>query len=182
MAASGISFSVRPGEVLAIVGESGSDESTSAMSLLGLLPVNRTRNRISVARGQLNWCRQRRLREVRGKKIAAVIFQEPMTTLNPVYGWLPRSPRHFRFITGGMTKRAQAKKRSLELLEMVELRTQKAFNSYPHQLSGGQRQRAMIAQSISCDPLLLVRMNPRLHWTSPCRPEILELLRNLNSA
>jgi peptide/nickel transport system ATP-binding protein len=122
---------------------------------------------------------KKRLREVRGKKIA-VIFQEPMTALNPVYTVGFQITEALQIHNKGMTK-AQAKKRSLELLAMVELPDpEKAFNSYPHQLSGGQRQRAMIAQSISCDPLLLIADEPTTALDVTVQAEILELLRNLN--
>lgn len=180
MAASGINFGVKPGEVLAIVGESGSGKSTSAMSLLGLLPVNgRATGSVLLEGEELIGADKKRLREVRGKKIA-VIFQEPMTALNPVYTVGFQITEALQIHHKGMTK-AQAKKRSLELLAMVELPDpEKAFNSYPHQLSGGQRQRAMIAQSISCDPLLLIADEPTTALDVTVQAEILELLRNLN--
>lgn len=180
MAASGVNFSVKPGEVLAIVGESGSGKSTSAMSLLGLLPVNgRASGSVLLQGEQLIGADKRRLREVRGQKIA-VIFQEPMTALNPVYTVGFQITEALQVHNPGMTK-AQAKARSLELLSMVELPDpEKAFNSYPHQLSGGQRQRAMIAQSISCDPLLLIADEPTTALDVTVQAEILDLMRNLN--
>jgi peptide/nickel transport system ATP-binding protein len=180
MAASGINFGVKPGEVLAIVGESGSGKSTSAMSLLGLLPVNgRATGSVLLEGEELIGADKKRLREVRGKKIA-VIFQEPMTALNPVYTVGFQITEALQIHHKSMTK-AQAKRRSLELLAMVELPDpEKAFNSYPHQLSGGQRQRAMIAQSISCDPLLLIADEPTTALDVTVQAEILELLRNLN--
>ena len=180
MAASGVNFEVKPGEVLAIVGESGSGKSTSAMSLLGLLPVNgRSSGSVKLKGEELIGASKKRLREIRGKDIA-VIFQEPMTALNPVYtiGFQIVEALQVHFST--MTK-AQAKKRALELLKMVELPDpEKAFNSYPHQLSGGQRQRAMIAQSISCDPQLLIADEPTTALDVTVQAEILELMRNLN--
>lgn len=180
MAASGINFSVRPGEVLAIVGESGSGKSTSAMSLLGLLPVNgRASGSVRLEGEELIGADKKRLREIRGQKIA-VIFQEPMTALNPVYTVGFQITEALQIHNKSMTK-AQAKKRSLELLAMVELPDpEKAFNSYPHQLSGGQRQRAMIAQSISCDPLLLIADEPTTALDVTVQAEILDLMRNLN--
>lgn len=179
MAASGVNFEVKPGEVLAIVGESGSGKSTSAMSLLGLLPVNgRASGSVQLQGEELIGASKKRLREIRGKDIA-VIFQEPMTALNPVYtiGFQIVEALQVHFPT--MTK-AQAKVRAVELLKMVELPDpEKAFNSYPHQLSGGQRQRAMIAQSISCDPLLLIADEPTTALDVTVQAEILDLLRNL---
>jgi peptide/nickel transport system ATP-binding protein len=180
MAASGVNFSVRPGEVLAIVGESGSGKSTSAMSLLGLLPVNgRSSGSVKLNGEEVIGATKKRLREIRGKDIA-VIFQEPMTALNPVYTIGFQIVESLQVHNSTMTK-AQAKARALELLDMVELPDPlKAFNSYPHQLSGGQRQRAMIAQSISCDPLLLIADEPTTALDVTVQAEILDLLRNLN--
>ena len=180
MAASGVNFAVKPGEVLAIVGESGSGKSTSAMSLLGLLPVNgRSSGSVQLKGEELIGATKKRLREVRGKEIA-VIFQEPMTALNPVYTIGFQIVEALQVHNSTMTK-AQAKERALELLAMVELPDPgKAFDSYPHQLSGGQRQRAMIAQSISCDPLLLIADEPTTALDVTVQAEILDLLRNLN--
>ena len=180
MAASGINFSVRPGEVLAIVGESGSGKSTSAMSLLGLLPVNgRASGSVKLEGEEVIGADKKKLREIRGQKIA-VIFQEPMTALNPVYTVGYQITEALQVHNRSMTK-AEAKKRSLELLAMVELPDpEKAFNSYPHQLSGGHRQRAMIAQSISCDPLLLIADEPTTALDVTVQAEILDLMRNLN--
>ena len=180
MAASGVNFEVKPGQVLAIVGESGSGKSTSAMSLLGLLPVNgRATGSVQLKGEELIGADKKRLRQVRGKDIA-VIFQEPMTALNPVYtiGFQIVEALQVHYQT--MTK-AQAKVKAIELLGMVELPDpEKAFNSYPHQLSGGQRQRAMIAQSISCDPLLLIADEPTTALDVTVQAEILDLMRNLN--
>ena len=117
------------------------------------------------------------MRRVRGRQVA-VIFQEPMTALNPVYtvGFQIVETLRIHF---GMSPH-EAKERALELLAMVELPDPvKAFNSYPHQLSGGQRQRAMIAQSISCDPKLLIADEPTTALDVTVQAEILELLRSL---
>lgn len=180
MAASGVSYKVRPGEVLAIVGESGSGKSTSSMALLGLLPVNgRASGSVKLEGEELIGADKKRLRQIRGNKIA-VIFQEPMTAMNPVYTIGFQIIEALQIHNPTMTK-AEAKVRALELLEMVELPDPlKAFNSYPHQLSGGQRQRAMIAQSISCDPLLLIADEPTTALDVTVQAEILDLLRNLN--
>jgi len=180
MAAQDINFTVSPGEVLAVVGESGSGKSTSAMSLLGLLPVNgRASGSVRLSGEELIGAEKKRLRQIRGEEIA-VIFQEPMTALNPVYtiGFqISEAPKvHYPKMT-----KQQAKERAIELLTMVELPDpEKAFNSYPHQLSGGQRQRAMIAQSLSCDPKLLIADEPTTALDVTVQAEILDLLRNLN--
>jgi peptide/nickel transport system ATP-binding protein len=118
------------------------------------------------------------MRRVRGEKIA-VIFQEPMTALNPVYTIGFQIVETLRQHYG--TSPAAAKERAIELLAMVEMPDpEKAFNSYPHQLSGGQRQRAMIAQSISCDPDLLIADEPTTALDVTVQAEILDLLRTLH--
>ena len=178
-AAEHVNFTLNPGEVLAIVGESGSGKTTSSMALLGLLPTNgRSSGSVKLEGEELIGMSPGRLRKVRGNKIA-VIFQEPMTALNPVY------TVGFQIVeaiqTHSYLTKSEAKTRALELLAMVELPDPlKAFNSYPHQLSGGQRQRAMIAQSISCDPTLLIADEPTTALDVTVQAEILDLLRNLH--
>ncbi|RZT62384.1 peptide/nickel transport system ATP-binding protein [Microcella alkaliphila] len=179
-AATGMTYSVKRGEVLAIVGESGSGKSSSSMALLGLLPPTaRVTGSIQLLGRELNGLRERDLRKVRGNQIA-VIFQEPMTALNPVYtvGFQLVETLRTHF---DMTP-AAAKERAIELLTKVEMpEPATAFNKYPHQLSGGQRQRAMIAQAISCDPVLLIADEPTTALDVTVQAEILELLRNLRS-
>jgi peptide/nickel transport system ATP-binding protein len=179
-AAKDVSFSLAPGEVMAIVGESGSGKSTSAMALLGLLPGNgRSSGTVSLQGKELLGAPVAELRKVRGQGIA-VIFQEPMTALNPVYTVGFQIVEALQIHHPSMTK-AQGKTRALELLAMVEMPDpKKAFDSYPHQLSGGQRQRAMIAQSISCDPVLLIADEPTTALDVTVQAEILDLLRNLH--
>ncbi len=180
MAAEDINYSVRAGEVLAIVGESGSGKSASSMSLLGLLPVNgRALGQVLLAGEDTLKATPERIRAIRGREIA-VIFQEPMTAMNPVYtiGFqiVEALKVHFPQLS-----RSAAKARAIELLGLVELPDpQKAFDSYPHQLSGGQRQRAMIAQSISCDPKVLIADEPTTALDVTIQAEILDLLRSLN--
>jgi peptide/nickel transport system ATP-binding protein len=177
-AASGMNYEVHPGEVLAIVGESGSGKSSSSMALLGLTPPNgRVTGSARLKGTEMVGLSGAALRRVRGKEVA-VIFQEPMTALNPVYtiGFqitetlrthLDLSPR-------------EAKDRAVELLRMVEMPSPEAtVNKYPHQLSGGQRQRAMIAQAISCDPALLIADEPTTALDVTIQAEILDLMRNL---
>ncbi len=174
-----LNYTVNKGEVLAIVGESGSGKSASSMAVLDLLPVNsRIRGSVKLNGVELRGIRDSAMRRVRGEKIA-VIFQEPMTALNPVYtvGFqiVETLRQHY-----GMSP-TDAKKRAIELLTMVEMPDPpKAYNSYPHQLSGGQRQRAMIAQSISCDPDLLIADEPTTALDVTVQAEILDLLRSLH--
>lgn len=177
-AAKNLSYEIAAGEVLAIVGESGSGKSASSMALLGLTPQNgRVFGSVKLDGEELITATPKRLRELRGSGIA-VIFQEPMTALNPVYtiGFQIIETLRVHF---NMTN-LKAKQRAIELLTMVDLPDpEKAFNSYPHQLSGGQRQRAMIAQAISCDPKLLIADEPTTALDVTIQAEILDLLRDL---
>jgi peptide/nickel transport system ATP-binding protein len=177
-AATHVSFEVARGETLAIVGESGSGKSTSAMALLGLLPDNsRTSGSVKLLGKEILGLRSRDLREIRGNDIA-VIFQEPMTALNPVYtvGFqIVEVLRAHLDLTPN-----EAKARAIDLLAKVEMPNPAAsFRKFPHQLSGGQRQRAMIAMAIACDPVLLIADEPTTALDVTVQAEILELLRSL---
>ncbi|WP_104117156.1 ABC transporter ATP-binding protein [Arthrobacter sp. B1805] len=179
-AAIDLNYEVRAGEVLAIVGESGSGKSASSMSLLGLLPSNsRVTGEVLLNGKSVLTMSPAKLRQIRGNDVA-VIFQEPMTALNPVYtvGFqIVETLRLHNEISPD-----EAKQRALRLLQMVELPDpDKAFRSYPHQLSGGQRQRAMIAQSLSCDPKLLIADEPTTALDVTVQAEILDLMRNLRT-
>jgi len=179
-AAIDLNYAVRRGEVLAIVGESGSGKSSSSMALLGLLPANsRISGSVKLLGRELQGIPERELRTVRGNQVA-VIFQEPMTALNPVYtiGFqiMEALRSHFELSP------AEAKERAIDLLTKVEMpNPETAFFKYPHQLSGGQRQRAMIAQSISCDPVLLIADEPTTALDVTVQAEILDLLRSLRT-
>lgn len=179
-AAKDISYRVNPGEVLAIVGESGSGKSVSSMTLLGLLPKNsRTTGSARLNGTELIGASAATLRRARGNDIA-VIFQEPMTALNPVLTIGAQISEALRIHHPAMSP-AEARGRAIELLGMVEMPDpRKAYDSYPHQLSGGQRQRAMIAQSISCDPDMLIADEPTTALDVTIQAEILELLRRLH--
>lgn len=174
----GLTYTIKSGEVMALVGESGSGKSVSSMSILDLLPKNsRMSGSIKLNGLELRGVPRSQLRSIRGKDVA-VIFQEPMTALNPVFtiGFQIVETLRLHF---GITP-SKAKERALELLALVELPDPiKAFNSYPHQLSGGQRQRAMIAQSISCDPKLLIADEPTTALDVTVQAEILDLIRSL---
>ena len=179
-AAKNLSYEISGGEVLAIVGESGSGKSASSMALLGLTPQNgRVSGSVKLAGEELMDASAKRLREIRGSGIA-VIFQEPMTALNPVYtiGFQIMETLRVHF---NMTNQI-ARERAIELLTLVDLPDPvKAFDSYPHQLSGGQRQRAMIAQAISCEPKLLIADEPTTALDVTIQAEILDLLRELHT-
>jgi peptide/nickel transport system ATP-binding protein len=177
-AAIDMNYHVMPGEVLAIVGESGSGKSSSSMGLMGLLASNaRTTGKVMVKGVDMLTANNKTLRSYRGKEVA-YIFQEPMTALNPVYtiGFqiIETLKTHFDITT------AAARTRAIELLTLVEIPSpEKSIDKYPHQLSGGQRQRAMIAQSLACDPALLIADEPTTALDVTVQAEIIDLMRNL---
>jgi peptide/nickel transport system ATP-binding protein len=177
-AAINMNFEVKAGKVLAIVGESGSGKSTTAMGLMDLLASNaRVSGSVKVRGQEMVGAKKSSLRKARGREVA-YIFQEPMTALNPVYtiGFQIVETLRTHFDMGPN----DAKARAIELLSMVEIPSPEAsFDKYPHQLSGGQRQRAMIAQSLACDPGLLVADEPTTALDVTVQAEILDLMRNL---
>ena len=177
-AAVDMNFEVQAGKVLAIVGESGSGKSTAAMGLMDLLASNaRSSGSVKVKGQEMLGAKQALIRKTRGREVA-YIFQEPMTALNPVYtiGFQIVETLRTHFDMGPK----QAKARAIELIAMVEIPSPEAsFDKYPHQMSGGQRQRAMIAQSLACDPGLLVADEPTTALDVTVQAEILDLMRNL---
>lgn len=177
-AVKGVSLSVAKGEVLAIVGESGSGKSTTAMAIPALLPPSaRVRGSVKLNGAELLGATNDELRAVRGKDVA-VIFQEPMTALNPVYtiGWQIAEA----VCAHKKMSRRQARDRAVELLDLVDMpEPAKRVKHYPHQLSGGQRQRAMIAQALALDPGLLIADEPTTALDVTVQAEILDLMRDL---
>ncbi|SHS04159.1 Putative oligopeptide ABC transporter, ATP-binding protein [Mycobacteroides abscessus subsp. abscessus] len=173
-----VSLSVAKGEVLAIVGESGSGKSTTAMAIPALLPPSaRVRGSVKLNGAELLGATNDELRAVRGKDVA-VIFQEPMTALNPVYtiGWQIAEA----VCAHKKMSRRQARDRAVELLDLVDMpEPAKRVKHYPHQLSGGQRQRAMIAQALALDPGLLIADEPTTALDVTVQAEILDLMRDL---
>jgi peptide/nickel transport system ATP-binding protein len=177
-AVKGIGFDVAPGEILAIVGESGSGKSVTSMSVPGLLPksakINGTRKLGTI---DLSDMTAKQLRKHRGSDVA-MIFQEPMTALNPMYtvGWQIREALRAH---KDISKQA-ADKRAVELLEMVGIpEPERRFKQYPHQLSGGLRQRVVIAIAIACDPKVIIADEPTTALDVTVQAEILALLRKL---
>ena len=177
-AAIDMNYEVAAGEVLAIVGESGSGKSSSQMGLMSLLASNaRVTGSVKVRGNEMLGVAESKIRKFRGKEVA-YIFQEPMTALNPVY------TIGFQIVEALKThlplSAKEAKARAIELLTLVEIpNPDKSFDKYPHQLSGGQRQRAMIAQSLACDPGLLIADEPTTALDVTVQAEILDLMRNL---
>jgi len=175
----GVSFSIHQGEKRAIVGESGSGKSVTAMSILGLHDPQQVEygGRIEFAGENLLELSQAQLRSVRGSQIA-MIFQEPMTSLNPVFP-IGEQLMEPLLVHQGLSK-PQAKKRMLELLDLTGIpEPAKRFDAFPHMLSGGQRQRVMIAMALACQPKLLIADEPTTALDVTVQAQILELLADL---
>jgi oligopeptide transport system ATP-binding protein len=178
-AVNGISFEIRPGETLGIVGESGCGKSVTSLAILGILARNgRVTQGRAVFEGQdLIPMDDSELRRIRGKEIA-MIFQDPMTSLNPVMT-IGAQIREALETHMGMDKKA-ANQRAAELLDQVGIPGAKQrLKDYPHQFSGGMRQRAMIAMALACEPKLLIADEPTTALDVTIQAQILDLLRQL---
>jgi oligopeptide/dipeptide ABC transporter ATP-binding protein len=178
-AVNGISFDLARGETLGIVGESGCGKSVTSLALLGLLPrAGRVTNGRAVFDGQdLLALSEDRLRAIRGREIA-MIFQDPMTSLNPVLT-IGRQIREALETHFDMDQ-SQANRRAAELLDQVGIPSAKLrLKDYPHQFSGGMRQRAMIAMALACEPKLLIADEPTTALDVTIQAQILDLLREL---
>jgi oligopeptide/dipeptide ABC transporter ATP-binding protein len=178
-AVNGVSFDIAPGETLGIVGESGCGKSVTALALLGILPrAGKVVGGRAIFEGRdLLQLSDRQLRRVRGKEIA-MIFQDPMTSLNPVLT-IGRQITEALETHFGMKGKA-AEKRAAELLDRVGIPTaNKRVRDYPHQFSGGMRQRAMIAMALACEPKLLIADEPTTALDVTIQAQILDLLREL---
>ncbi len=182
-AVDGVSFDIRKGEVLALVGESGSGKSVSANSILKLLPypsASHPSGEILFKGKDLLKASDNELRAVRGNDIT-MIFQEPMTSLNPLHS-IEKQISEILALHQGMTGHA-ARTRTLELLNQVGIREpEKRLKAYPHELSGGQRQRVMIAMALANRPELLIADEPTTALDVTVQAQILELLRELKGA
>jgi oligopeptide/dipeptide ABC transporter ATP-binding protein len=178
-AVNGISFDVAPGETLGIVGESGCGKSVTSLALMGILARNaRVAGGTAMFEGRdLLQLPDDELRRIRGKDVA-MIFQDPMTSLNPVLT-IGRQIREALETHFGMDRKA-ADARSTELLDQVGIPSAKArLKDYPHQFSGGMRQRAMIAMALACEPKLLIADEPTTALDVTIQAQILDLLRRL---
>ncbi len=175
-----VSFEIRPGEVLALVGESGSGKSVTANSILRLLPypaASHPTGEIRFAGQDLLHAPEPAIRRVRGNDIT-MIFQEPMTSLNPLHS-IEKQIGEILELHQGMDARA-TRARTLELLHQVGIREpEKRLKAYPHELSGGQRQRVMIAMALANRPKLLIADEPTTALDVTVQAQILELLRQL---
>ena len=175
-----VSFDVKAGECLGVVGESGSGKSVTALSIMGLLPKDKAR----IAAGacllkgrDLFTMSPAERRALRGGELA-MIFQEPMTALNPVFTVGHQIAEVVRLHRGASA--SAARRRALEMMEIVGIPDpQKRLSNYPHQLSGGMRQRIMIAMALACGPQLLIADEPTTALDVTIQAQILELLRDL---
>ena len=174
-----VSYSLEPGRTIGIVGESGSGKSVSAMSILKLLDGNGyiAEGEIIFDGQDLTKLSEEQMYEIRGNKIS-VIFQEPMTSLNPVFSVERQLSEPF-IIHQGMNKK-QAKAKALEMLYAVQIpNPEEVLRQYPHQLSGGMRQRVMIAMALACRPKILIADEPTTALDVTIQAQILRLMNEL---
>lgn len=175
-----VSFKIKVGETIGVVGESGCGKSVTAMSLMRLIPNPPGK----IVGGEILFegrnvleLKDSEMREIRGNAIS-VIFQEPMTSLNPVFT-IGDQISEVLILHQGLNK-LQAKEKSIEMLKLVGIpRAEEIVNCYPHELSGGMRQRAMIAMAIACNPKLLIADEPTTALDVTIQAQILDLMRNL---
>ncbi|GED66845.1 dipeptide/oligopeptide/nickel ABC transporter ATP-binding protein [Brevibacillus reuszeri] len=175
----GVSFQINKGETIGVVGESGCGKSVTSLSIMGLLPrtARITRGEILYKGENLVSYSKDQMRKVRGKEIA-MIFQEPMTSLNPVYT-IGSQIMELVLNHTDMNKK-QAKEHAVQMLKLVGIpRAEEIVDEYPHQLSGGMRQRVMIAMAMSCSPSLLVADEPTTALDVTIQAQILDLMREL---
>jgi peptide/nickel transport system ATP-binding protein len=177
----GVSFAVMPGKTLAIVGESGCGKSVTSMALMGLLPDTATvgANASSLLAEPLLGMPAERLLNVRGNRMA-MIFQEPMTSLNPVFTLGDQIGESVMRHQG--LSRKEARQRALQMLEKVRVPDAvQRLDAYPHELSGGMRQRAMIAMALANDPALIIADEPTTALDVTIQAQILALVANLQA-
>ena len=181
----GVSFHIDRGETLALVGESGSGKSVTALSLMrlneyahGIMPAGSIRMHVSDDESyDIRACTVEQMQDIRGRHIS-MIFQEPMTSLNPV---LRNGFQVMETIRRHQDKSEdEARRQAMELFELVRIpETEKRFNQYPHQLSGGMRQRVMIAMALACRPSLLIADEPTTALDVTIQAQILDLIKAL---
>jgi oligopeptide/dipeptide ABC transporter ATP-binding protein len=177
-----VSFEIRAGETLGLVGESGSGKSVTALSIMRLVqPPGRIASGRMLFEGRdLRELSEREMQGIRGARIA-LIFQEPMTALNPVFTIGDQVAE--TLTVHGRASGREAKRRAIELLEAVRIPDAAArAGDYPHQLSGGQRQRVLIAMALACRPALVIADEPTTALDVTIQAEILDLLREMKTA
>jgi peptide/nickel transport system ATP-binding protein/oligopeptide transport system ATP-binding protein len=180
-AVDGVSFDLRPGEVLAIVGESGSGKSVTAQTIMGLTRSENSRieGSVKLAGEELTDADDAILRNVRGERVA-MIFQDPMTSFNPVYKLGRQIAEAIRAHRGDIGER-EARRRAIELFEAVGIpNAEQRVNAYPHEFSGGMRQRAMIAMALALEPEVLIADEPTTALDVTIQAQILRLIEDLN--
>ncbi|MEL6207207.1 MAG: ABC transporter ATP-binding protein [Pseudomonadota bacterium] len=179
-AVDGVSFQVLAGETLAIVGESGSGKSVTSLSIMGLLPKDVGRiagGSIKLDGREISQLSAREMRDIRGKEIG-MIFQEPMTSLNPVHT-IGQQIAEVVIRHEGLTK-PKARSRATEMLDLVGIpEPARRVHSYPHEMSGGMRQRAMIAMALACEPRILIADEPTTALDVTIQAQMLELMQDL---
>ncbi|MGL4285270.1 MAG: ABC transporter ATP-binding protein [Phreatobacter sp.] len=179
LAVDGVSFTLEAGRTLGIVGESGSGKSVTSLSIIGLLPPSAAEvtGAVRFEGHELLHMPQDGLRDLRGDRLA-MIFQEPMTSLNPSFTIGDQICE--AIIRHRKVSREEAARRAVEMLRRVRIPTPEArFHDYPHKLSGGMRQRVMIAMALACDPRLLIADEPTTALDVTIQAQILELMRQL---
>ncbi|WP_207902961.1 ABC transporter ATP-binding protein [Scopulibacillus darangshiensis] len=180
-AVDGIDFHVKEGEILGIVGESGCGKSVTSLSVMGLLPSPPGKvvdGKILYNGEDITYASESRMRQIRGNDIA-MIFQEPMTSLNPVFTIGSQLIEAIRIHRKCSKKQARA--RAIDLLKLVGLpRADELVDEFPHQLSGGMRQRVMIAMAMACDPKVLIADEPTTALDVTIQAQILDLMLKLN--
>jgi peptide/nickel transport system ATP-binding protein len=180
-AVDGVDFYINEGEILGVVGESGCGKSVTSLSIMGLLPkgVGRIVDGDIIFKGEnLVHATEKRMKQIRGNEIA-MIFQEPMTSLNPLFTIGNQIIEAIRIHTK-MSKK-EAKARAVEMLKLIGLpRAEQIIDEYPHQLSGGMRQRVMIAMAMVCNPSLLIADEPTTALDVTIQAQILALMKELN--
>jgi peptide/nickel transport system ATP-binding protein len=179
-AVDGVDFHVNPGEVLGIVGESGCGKSVTSLSVMGLVPTppGKIEGEILFKGENLASASEKRMRQIRGNEIG-MIFQEPMTSLNPVFTIGDQLIESLRIHRKWSKKEAWGK--AVEMLKLVGLpRAEELVKEYPHQLSGGMRQRVMIAMAMICEPELLIADEPTTALDVTIQAQILDLMKRLN--
>lgn len=178
-AVKGLNFQIHEGETVGLVGESGCGKSLTSLSVMQLIPKNAgfTEGRILFEGQDINQCNEKEMRSIRGNKMS-MIFQEPMTSLNPVHKIGKQIGEVLKLHDAGDAKTIES--RTIDMLKKVGIpRAEKMIDEFPHQLSGGMRQRVMIAMAMACNPKLLIADEPTTALDVTIQAQILELMATL---